>query len=57
MLLYGLNTVRRRLTKLVFAGMIFTIVNVLLRYYKAETTPAHKCFPILSLYWDAATYI
>lgn len=56
-LVHGLNTVRWRLTKHVFAGMIFTTVNVLLHYYKAETTPARKCFPIFSLYWDAATYI
>jgi len=56
-LAYGLNTVRQRLTKLVSAGMIFTIVNVLLHYYKAEPTPARKCFPIFSLYWDAATCI
>lgn len=27
--MYGLNTVRQRLTKLVFADKIFTIVNVL----------------------------
>lgn len=45
------------MTKLIFTGVIFTIVNVLLNYYKASTIAVCKCFPIFSLCWDAATYI
>lgn len=38
---YQLNTVRWRLTKVVFTGIFFTIVTVLLCYYRTEHL--HQC--------------